>query len=574
MFLYTQRNKDEGVEVKLDELTIDTNYFDPSKICFFVSHGYTENYLGSNNVPIRDAILSKHDVNVFLLDWSKFSSLFYTTSVVAVPKIGAVFGNAIENLMEKYGMSYEQIHLCGHSLGAHVVGAIGATMGGNADRIIATDPALPLFWLNDTEKRLDISDAKFVQVIHTNGGLQGFRSSIGHADYFPNGGGMNQPGCGSDLLGNCAHARAHKYYSESILTSRFVAKRCPSYEDFQLNRGCDSESLLGEFFTDKKQYYSDEERTGVDVDGQRFIVMQDESGVVHLVDLHARAAGAVANISDVTVFFYTQTNPTNPIEIKVEQFDGFIKSDLFDSRKDIVFTTHGWGGSHTSKTNIFTKDGILAHYDVNVFVIDWFRPANEFYTVAKLSVPIVGKIMGNFINNLMEKNGIQARQIVIVGQSLGGQLIGSIGSNMKVKPSALVALDPAQPLFFVDDDPDTRLDASDAEFVEVIHTNAGFLGFKSSIGHADYYPNGGGMRQPGCGPDILGTCAHYRAYYYYGEALLTSGFKAHRCDSYEKYQAGNCSENSVSYMGVYPVHNQARGDYYLNTAASEPFALG
>nr|CAI5865322.1 unnamed protein product [Callosobruchus analis] len=69
-----------------------------------------------------------------------------------------------------------------------------------ADKIVDSlrsglDPAWPLFPMSDTEGRLDFSDAKYVQVIHTCASRLGFPVSIGHSDYYPNGGGV-QPGCG------------------------------------------------------------------------------------------------------------------------------------------------------------------------------------------------------------------------------------------------------------------------------------------------------------------------------------------------------------------------------------------
>lgn len=60
-----------------------------------------------------------------------------------------------------------------------------------------------------------------------------------------------------------------------------------------------------------------------------------------------------------------------------------------------------------------------------------------------------------------------------------------------------LGLDPAEPLF--KDAPNNfRLDASDAEFVDIIHTCGGVLGYRASVGTADFFPNGGTPSQPGC----------------------------------------------------------------------------
>ena len=72
-------------------------------------------------------------------------------------------------------------------------------------------------------------------------------------------------------------------------------------------------------------------------------------------------------------------------------------------------------------------------------------------------------------------------------------------------PSRTLGLDPAYPDFQSSEAPD-RLDKEDADFVAVIHTNTEDLplipeeytiGFPTSIGTADFYPNGGKF-QPGC----------------------------------------------------------------------------
>lgn len=53
---------------------------------------------------------------------------------------------------------------------------------------------------------------------------------------------------------------------------------------------------------------------------------------------------------------------------------------------------------------------------------------------------------------------------------------------------------------------ENRLDPTDALFVDVIHTCGGVLGYFSTLGHADFYPNGGTPSQPGCFglPQVIG----------------------------------------------------------------------
>ena len=63
------------------------------------------------------------------------------------------------------------------------------------------DPAGPNFEFTDKLVRIDKSDAKFVDIIHTNGdnlitGHFGISASVGHVDFYPNGG-RQQPGCSS-----------------------------------------------------------------------------------------------------------------------------------------------------------------------------------------------------------------------------------------------------------------------------------------------------------------------------------------------------------------------------------------
>lgn len=85
------------------------------------------------------------------------------------------------------------------------------------------------------------------------------------------------------------------------------------------------------------------------------------------------------------------------------------------------------------------------------------------------------------------------------GFSLGAHVAGNAGSaTTSGKLSRVTGLDPAMPGFHVFASEKTRLDPTDAVFVDVIHSCAGVLGFLQPLGKVDFYPNGGTAVQPGC----------------------------------------------------------------------------
>lgn len=76
--------------------------------------------------------------------------------------------------------------------------------------------------------------------------------------------------------------------------------------------------------------------------------------------------------------------------------------------------------------------------------------------------------------------------------------MGYAGSYTKYRVNRITGLDPARPAFEDCIGPENHLDDTDANFVDVIHSCAGYLGFRKPIGMVDFYPNGGGPPQPGC----------------------------------------------------------------------------
>ncbi|XP_071451487.1 lipase member H-like [Hetaerina americana] len=241
--LYTRRGPKEGEYLNIgDTAALRRSTFDFLKPTFIVTHGFLSGIHSSAIQSIKDMYLGFKEENVIAVDWSRIAAnpLYFIVKRQTVHVAGIVAD--FVHFLKLSGVDLGNIHLCGHSLGAHVMGIVGKgfkKFPTIISRITGLDPAAPLYSVSDTSNRLDRDDAVFVDVIHTCGGLLGFRTPIGKVDFFPNGGTIPQPGCPLDYMfaGTCSHSRAWKLYAESVNSVGFVSVPCASYQDFK-RRNC------------------------------------------------------------------------------------------------------------------------------------------------------------------------------------------------------------------------------------------------------------------------------------------------------------------------------------------------
>lgn len=111
-------------------------------------------------------------------------------------------------------------------------------------------------------------------------------------------------------------------------------------------------------------------------------------------------------------------------------------------------------------------------------------------------------------------------------------------------------------------------------YVEIIHTNGWTLGFGEPLGQADFFPNYG-RSQPGCGVDLVGTCAHGRAPLFFAESVRNNRFVATRCASFDEVNNGRCTWQSGGHMmGGEPANAGLNGYFYVTTNSNSPFGQG
>ncbi|XP_045101020.1 pancreatic lipase-related protein 2-like [Portunus trituberculatus] len=242
--LWTSNNagNDEYQTLKEGDLTT-LGHFNGNDPTVVVVHGFGDHGDKGWAVTAKTELLKLGSYNVICVEWGRLAvSPWYPSAVNNVPKVGNLTAHLLDWLHEAAGMQAAEVQVVGHSLGAHVAGAIGQNLKNfRLPFITGLDPAAPEFTESPESSRLDKTDADFVQVIHTNAGgildgCVGLTYNIGHVDFFPNGG-EHQPGCtigGSwiDLLtGGCSHAKSHKYWIESINgMPAFVSRPCSDWE--------------------------------------------------------------------------------------------------------------------------------------------------------------------------------------------------------------------------------------------------------------------------------------------------------------------------------------------------------
>lgn len=223
---------------------------------------------------------------------------------------------------------------------------------------------------------------------------------------------------------------------------------------------------------------------------------------------------------------------------------------------------------------------IITYNDVNACGVDWNKLANYEYTIsATKHVPIVGEYLAQFIEYTVSL-GINLDNVTMVGHSLGGQICGHAGMMLGGKVGRIFALDPAGPLFCLPfcQPINQRLDATDAKFVQVVHTTDRMLGCHVDCGHQDIRPDGGDAPSVACiipmafetlSPEVI-SCSHSQAVQYFRYSLDPSNtFTAQQCGSYTAWNMLMCKNNQIDVIG--PRTKCKLGRFYLRTAFFAPF---
>ncbi|CAB3229301.1 unnamed protein product [Arctia plantaginis] len=260
------------------------------------------------------------------------------------------------------------------------------------------------------------------------------------------------------------------------------------------------------------------------------------------------------------------------IQYNLNSLTSVSSSQYFKPKDGLIIYLHGFTDDPTKDSYKNISNAFLLQGTGNVLALDASSLIRFLYLRSSTMVRFIGQRLGEAIASMIAA-GLDPASIHLVGHSLGSHIAGFTGKTVLALTGSHVGrisgLDPAGPCFGDVEQP-LRLNQNDAQFVDVIHSNAGVYGMNQKVGHVDYYPNRG-SEQPNC---LFQTCSHSRAWLLFAESVTNpEGFPAVRCTSWSAFQSGACDYTDISYMG-YGSKPATRGDYYLQTAGTPNYALG
>ncbi|KAI5639763.1 lipase domain-containing protein [Phthorimaea operculella] len=301
----------------------------------------------------------------------------------------------------------------------------------------------------------------------------------------------------------------------------------------------------------------------------RYIWMPDGDGVPHLVDLYERPSAdemlrASRDRGANNQYWLYSRQRRHSYQLLVHNDTNSVQNSNYQPDRPTVVIVHGWNNNGNSELNPNLRDAFLQVLDCNVIVVDWSDLASSLYFTSANGVPSVGQYLGDFLVWLLDTAGGNWDQVHLVGHSLGAHVVGNAGRRTGNRVRRITGLDPAGPTFGNNDD---ALQATDAVYVECIHTDGGVLGIFDPICQVNFYPNGGRNAQPGC---WISTCSHSRSHHLMESSVYNDHFVARQCNNLQAANDGNCNGATMN-MGNAVLDKNGSGFYGLTTGDSWPF---
>ncbi|KAM3910298.1 pancreatic lipase-related protein 2-like [Leptodactylus fuscus] len=262
---------------------------------------------------------------------------------------------------------------------------------------------------------------------------------------------------------------------------------------------------------------------------------------------------------NTTFLVYTRNNTEKYQIVSARNLSTFNQSYFDCSRPCTVFVIHGYLESGYDWWPTEMCKAILQFHDCNCISVDWKGGSFDLYDRAINNIQVVGGVIAYFINTTIETFGCSLNRTILIGHSLGGQVLNEVG---KRQPGISKMYGPIG------------------------------LGMKRSVGHVDLFPNGGQLMTGCSGSQFLdfnltnglvdaaryvALCNHVTSYYMLIASILTpGGFMGYCASSYDAFKQGEgfpCSNGNCYLLGFNPEPENISScrTYYLNTGPRDNY---
>ncbi|XP_028161545.1 pancreatic lipase-related protein 2-like [Ostrinia furnacalis] len=229
---------------------------------------------------------------------------------------------------------------------------------------------------------------------------------------------------------------------------------------------------------------------------------------------------------------YTRQNPDSAQRLELDDEDSVLSSN-FEPNDPTAVLIHGFQGQPSQGLGSLVTKALLQKRNTNGIVVDWRWLSSLDYVTAVVSVPSVGRHIGQFLDFLNALTGTPFSSVHLIGHSLGAHVAGNAGKELEGRVARITGLDPAGPLWGLNP---YRLKPSDAVYVEAIHTDLGTFGTSENAADADFYPNGG-SKQPGC---FTALCDHSRSYELFAASINNDNLVGKKCSGLTQMKLDSC----------------------------------
>ncbi|XP_047989777.1 lipase member H-B-like [Leguminivora glycinivorella] len=239
---------------------------------------------------------------------------------------------------------------------------------------------------------------------------------------------------------------------------------------------------------------------------------------------------------------------------------------ILDATKNVAIVIHGRDSNAFSDFGIKLRESFInSDGNLVVILVDWpFISSMDYATIVN-SVPYIADDIITLIGRLDNAGKINRRLVHILGFDVGAHVAGLVSRDANTRVQRITGLSPAGDSWVGNP---RSLRSTDADYVEVIHTDYGGLGIGSNLGSVDFFANSGD-NQPGCTDN---QCGHDRAWQLFAAALDMGGhLMGLKCDDYDAVINNGCRSGPALALGTNDLSKEGSGIYRVSTGAEYPY---